>query len=107
MSNNCNASASKGTNAELEAYNPPHTSDKKYLISVDLEGVKGKDEAKWSSRCGALIRCHIPIGYDKWRNVDDYYKNILWQELLVCHEFILFSHLCFAQDLSLVLKFLC
>lgn len=63
--------------------NHPPPRGKKYSIMVGLEGAKGKDEAKWSSRCGALIRCHIPIGYDEWRNVDDYYKENLWKELLV------------------------
>lgn len=93
MSNNCIGSANEvTTNEELEANNCPPPSDKKYSIIVDFDGVKGNDEAKWGTRCGALIRCHIPIGYGEWRNVDGYYKDILWRELLVCHKFTLFNY---------------
>ncbi|KAJ6815469.1 hypothetical protein M6B38_133205 [Iris pallida] len=81
-SNPSSASASAGTKTTQESDVPPPPNGKKYSIVVDFEGAKGRDAAKWSSRCGALIRAQIPIGYEDWRKVDDFYKDNLWNELM-------------------------
>ncbi|KAJ6792165.1 Uncharacterized protein M6B38_240660 [Iris pallida] len=81
-SNPSSASASVGTKNTQESDVPPPPNGKKYSIVVDFEGAKGRDAAKWSSRCGALIRAQIPIGYEDWRKVDDFYKDNLWNELM-------------------------
>lgn len=62
---------------------PPPPSEKKYSIIVEMDGAKGKDASKWRSRCGALIRRHIPISYDDWRKIDAFYKDNLWRALMV------------------------
>ncbi|KAJ6821905.1 signal recognition particle 54 kDa protein 2 [Iris pallida] len=67
---------------------PPPSKDKRYLLHIEANGViRGKDETKWSSRCGKYIRAHIPIGYDDWRNVDKVYTDALWNSLMTEFEF--------------------
>ena len=67
----------------MEADIPPPPPNKKYSIIVEMDGAKGQDSSKWASRCGVLIRRHIPVSYDDWRKVDIFYKNNLWRALMV------------------------
>ncbi|MCL7034490.1 hypothetical protein MKW94_020110, partial [Papaver nudicaule] len=39
---------------------------------------------KFSTRAGDIIRRHIPINIEDWRNVPDSFKNDLWHYLMVC-----------------------
>ena len=85
MTNDSSAIANLST---TETIGPHPPKGKKHFIMVDVEGAKCDDAAKWSSHCGDLIRSHIPIGYKEWRAVDDFYKDKLWEGLLVLVLFI-------------------
>ena len=80
MTNNFSANANVSTTETIE---PQPPKGKKYFITVGVEDAVGDDSYKWSTRCGELIRCHIPVGYKEWRAVDSFYKDKLWEGLLV------------------------
>jgi len=91
MSASCSNASQRPESIEEDV---PPPSNKKYSIIVEMDGAKGKDSSKWASRCGVLIRKHIPICYDDWRKVDVFYKNNLWKApMVIC--FILFAIMIF------------
>ena len=81
MSTSCN-NASQCQESTEEDVAPPPT-NKKYSIIVEMDGAKGRDAKKWSSRCGVLISALIPVSYDDWRKVDSFYKDNLWKSNLL------------------------
>lgn len=87
------ASCSRHTESREEEV-PPPPPNKKYSIIVEMDGAKGDDATKWSSRCGTLIRRHIPISYDDWRKVDGFFRDNLWKALMV-FEFTIFTRMIF------------
>lgn len=58
---------------------------KTYLIMDEDGRILGPipNYNKWSTRAGRLLRTHIPINFRSWKIVDKYFKDSLWNALMV------------------------